>query len=176
MSVQTLAVNGTPVYESAICIQLLDEMYPDKGLALLPKDPLARAHARMWCDHVDKSIVPHVYSLLLARGDPEACKESLTKGLLAWANAFVGDGPFFAGSQPAMPDIMLAPFALRFNSPLLKDMLGGYALPAPDDVPSKRLAEWSRAIAAHDAVQATMSDEAEVLKMYKSYKEARAGT
>lgn len=162
------------MYESAICIQLLDEMYPDKGVPLLPKEPLARAHARIWCDHVDKSIVPHVYNLMLGRGDAEESKQSLTKGLLAWVDAFVGqEGPFFAGSQPSMPDVMLAPFALRFTSPALKVMLRGYELPSAEVPGGQRLAAWCSAIAAHEAVQATMSDEAEVLKMYESYVASR---
>lgn len=157
------------MYESAICIQLLDEMYPDKGLPLLPKDPLARAHARIWCDHIDKSIVPHMYNLLMSRGDVDETKALLTKGLLTWAAEFVGDGPFFAGSQPSMPDIMLAPFALRFNSSALQHMLHGFMLPPATDVPSQRLAAWSSAVAAHEACKATLSDEAEIVKMYESY-------
>lgn len=122
---------------------------------------------------MDKSVVPHVYSLLLGRGDAAENKQKLDKGLLEWTGAFVGDGPFFSGAQPSMPDIMLAPFAVRLTSPALKAMLNGYELPPATDTPSKRLAAWCSAIAAHEAVQATMSDEGEVLRMYESYAASR---
>jgi maleylacetoacetate isomerase len=49
--VPTLMVDGTPIYESSAIIEYLEETCPNPPL--LPKDPLARARARMIDEVVD---------------------------------------------------------------------------------------------------------------------------
>lgn len=44
--VPTLVHDGTPVTDSSVIVEYLDEVFPDHGL--LPKDPAARARVRAW--------------------------------------------------------------------------------------------------------------------------------
>jgi glutathione S-transferase len=75
-----VAVDGKPINESLVILEYLEDgesenllavivligmssAYPDKK-ALLPKDPILRAHVRLAIDHVSKTIVPGFFKLM----------------------------------------------------------------------------------------------------------------
>ena len=50
----TIVVDGTPISESSIICEYLEERFGDRSLA--PSDPLARAQMRNWMKHVDDQL------------------------------------------------------------------------------------------------------------------------
>jgi glutathione S-transferase len=68
--VPTLMVDGAPVIESGLILQLADEIGP--GPALTPTDPVARARMRLWLKRIDDDLHPAVsvltYALQMRRG------------------------------------------------------------------------------------------------------------
>jgi len=93
------------IVESAIVNEYLDEVFPEP--ALLPKEPGARAVARIWIDYANTRFVPAWGALL--RGASEAEREAARSALLE-SLAYIetqglqktsGDGPYWFGAQPS---------------------------------------------------------------------------
>lgn len=59
--VPTLLVDGRPVPESTVIMELLDDLVDSP--ALRPQDPLQRADMRVWTKHVDEALHPAVGAL-----------------------------------------------------------------------------------------------------------------
>ena len=68
--VPVIVHNNKSVYESAVCIEYVDEAWPSEP-RLLPTDPYDRAYARIWGDFIGKKIVPLFYSLLMKQNQDE---------------------------------------------------------------------------------------------------------
>ncbi len=69
--VPVVVVDGDSLYESNIVNQYLDEVYEEP--TLMPEDPKARAHARIWMVRADDDFYPQVFasSIGRTRGFPE---------------------------------------------------------------------------------------------------------
>jgi glutathione S-transferase len=52
--VPTLVHNGTPVIESTLICEYIDDTFPEPPL--MPKDPAGRAHMRLWSKFVDEGL------------------------------------------------------------------------------------------------------------------------
>jgi glutathione S-transferase len=57
--VPVIVVDGDSLYESNVVNQYLDEVYEESRL--LPKDPKARAYARIWMARADYNFYPQVF-------------------------------------------------------------------------------------------------------------------
>ena len=57
--VPLVVVDGDSLYESNVVNQFLDEV--GEGPSLLPADPKARAHARIWMSYADANFFPQVF-------------------------------------------------------------------------------------------------------------------
>ncbi len=62
--VPTLMVDGAPVIESGLILQLADEI--GSGPSLTPTDPVARARMRLWLKRIDDELHPAVSTLSFA--------------------------------------------------------------------------------------------------------------
>lgn len=58
--VPALEYKNRALYESLIICEFIEDAYPDHTPHLLRKDPFERAQARLWIDHISKSVVPAV--------------------------------------------------------------------------------------------------------------------
>ncbi len=171
--VPAIVYNGKSVYESPVCIEYVDELWPNTN-SLLPRDPYDRAMVRIWCDHITKKIVPPFYAMLLKENHAERdqCKTELIKQTLQITNAMSKDGPYFRGKDFGMVDIMLFPHALRFDH-ILKEYRG---FEIPKDSQFKRFHEWFDAVAQLDSVKATIQPRQKLVDKYKRYAENTAQT
>ncbi|CAL4940275.1 unnamed protein product [Urochloa decumbens] len=56
--IPVLLHHGTPICESMIIIQYIDEVWASSGTAILPAEPYARAVERFWAQYVDDKASP----------------------------------------------------------------------------------------------------------------------
>jgi glutathione S-transferase len=63
--VPVVVVDGDPLYESNVVNQFLDEVAAEPRL--MPEDPKARAHARIWMAFADDSFFPAVFIASVGR-------------------------------------------------------------------------------------------------------------
>ena len=68
--VPTLVHDGTPVIESTLICEYLDDTFPDPPL--MPKDPAGRARMRLWSKFVDEGAVRRRHRIELLRHVPRA--------------------------------------------------------------------------------------------------------
>ena len=173
-----------PLYESTVILEYLEEAYPSHRPHFLPQDPYNRAQARIWIDYVTSRIIPSFHRFLQyqpAEGvkgtedDPglEQVRQEFLGHLKAWTKEMHPDGPFFLGAEIGLPDLVLAPWAVRlwvFD----EFKRGGVGIPTrgaggADEAIWSRWRNWIAAIEARDSVKATTSQREYYLPIYKRY-------
>jgi glutathione S-transferase len=92
--------------ESAVIDEYLDERYPDPPL--LPRDPAARALARLHVERFDRLSDPYY---ALRRGEEEA--RPRLEGILGELDALLAAQPFLTGVEFGLADVAYAPWLLR---------------------------------------------------------------
>ena len=145
---------GHNIYESAICVEYIDEMWESPyGKDLMPKDPAGKAKARIWIDFVGRKIIPHTYKMRNEEEREEA-KSKFLDGLKTFCAAMANPGPFFMGEDLGVVDVCFAPFANRFV--LLKEF---FQCEIPNTDEFKRYHVWWEALQKHPTYQATHVDD-----------------
>jgi glutathione S-transferase len=104
--------NGTPLPESAVIMEFLEERYPDPPL--LPADPADRAAVRLLVFR-DHDFTDPYYAF--RRGE-EGAREELDRALGRF-DALLGERPYLGGMEYGLADIAYVPWFLR-----ARDMLG----------------------------------------------------
>lgn len=160
--------NGTSVYESAVCIQYVDELRSE-GKQILPQAPYDRAQVRMWCDFISSKLVPPFYKMLTAKDkeQQEKIKTTLLEDLATFTGAIDEEGPFFSGKDFGMVDMMLCPFTLRFR-PVLKHYRD---FEVPDTDRYRKFHKWMAACHSHPSVVPTIADDKRITAVYRYYAE-----
>ena len=167
---------GTGVIaESEIICEYLEEKYPEP--ALLPADPMLRAHSRMVSRITDLYVAPHNSGLIRQR-DPAVRDQAFVDAAAgSFANAFVylshfmGPGPFAAGDQPSIGDCAAAPFII-----LLKQSVFPHYEEMPDPTETDpRVKHWWEALQAHSGCAAAMAELDEALETFLKYLLGRLG-
>ncbi|XP_041366051.1 glutathione S-transferase U20-like [Gigantopelta aegis] len=171
--VPAITHKGKSVYESTVCIEYVDEAWPNDP-ALLPADPFERAQTRIWSDFVNKKIVPVFYSVLQNQdiGKQEEGKVSLMRHLETITKAMSTEGPYFCGNHFGMVDIMLFPFALR-----LLWILGHFReFVIPAEGVFERFHKWKEACDTRSSVVSTLVNKENLIAEYESYANNSAKT
>ena len=175
--------HAKPLYESTVILEYLEEAYPEHR-PLLPQDPYDRARARIWIDYVTSRIIPSYHrflqyqpadGLVEAEADAELDKarQEFLGHLKAWTKEMHSEGPFFLGPELGLPDLVLAPWAVRlwvFD----KFKKGGLGMPTvgaggPDEAVWSRWRKWLVAIEARQSLRKTLSEHEHYLPIYKRY-------
>jgi len=104
---------GRALYESSIICEFLEDAYPDHEPQLLPRDPIARAHARLWIDYISQFIKPSFLRLFHAP-TPELQATALNDYKTA-LKAFASQirGPYFLGEEFSLVDAAMASWVVR---------------------------------------------------------------
>jgi glutathione S-transferase len=120
--VPVLVANGTPLFESAVINEFLDETHPPR---MLPEDPFERARQRAWIEMVNDVFMASYKATAGAqtKEDFEAGRKDLQASLARFEDTL--RGPFFAGDSLGLVDIAIAPALMRTR---LAEKLCGEAL------------------------------------------------
>lgn len=151
-------------YESSVLMEYLEDL--NAGLPLLPQgNPRARAHCRLWSDHINRNILPHFYGLLQAQETNKQVEQAtqLKTGLAKIIEAADLQGPFFLGPHISYVDIQFAPWVIRFRRVLAPFR----AWPEPEA--GSRWASWVNAIENNEGVKATTSTDDLYEDSYERY-------
>jgi glutathione S-transferase len=137
-----LLVDATPIFESAVICEYLDETIAPR---LHPADPLRRAQQRAWIEFASALLddIASFYSApdaaaLVARRDRLAAR-------IARVEAALSDGPFFAGAAFGLVDAAFAPGFRYFD---VIDPLRDFGI--FDGTP--RVRDWRRVLAQRPSV------------------------
>jgi glutathione S-transferase len=162
--VPVLLVDGTPLFESAVILEYLDEVYPPQ---LHPTDPLEKAQQRAWIEFNSELNMRH-HRMLNAKDETAftEARDSLKQGLQRLDGILATETPFFTGNDFKLVDTVYAPLFMRLA--LLKKNFG------LDFELSARMQAWSDALLALDAVKTSVVEDFEAvfmnfLKMQGSY-------
>lgn len=155
--VPVLVVDGTPVFESAVILEYLDEVYAPQ---LHPADPLAKARQRAWME-VASELFGKQYMLVTAKDQAgfETAKQDLQAGLDRVASALSAETPFFNGQNFALVDVAFAPLFVRLG--ILEKVFKLNFQSNP------RIKAWSSALLGKDSVKnSVVSNFEEVFMMF----------
>ncbi|MBE9001715.1 glutathione S-transferase family protein [Nostoc sp. LEGE 12447] len=138
------------VWESSIINEYLDEIFPEPPL--LPKEPIHRAHARIWINFADTRLFAASGKLLHSR-DPQpqaGLLQELAEHLLfIEREAFhklSDSAPYWLGSEISLVDLTYYPWFEQLN--VLEYFLGFQLPPGLD-----RLKKWWAAVANRESVR-----------------------
>lgn len=111
--VPVLVVNGTPLFESTVILEYLDEVYAPQ---LHPADPLDKARQRAWME-VASELFAKQYQMVSAKDQAgfEVAKEGLQTGIERVAAALSAEEPYFNGANFALVDVTFAPLFVRLG-------------------------------------------------------------
>ena len=165
------------VYESQVCLEFIEDLFPEKAPHLLPADPYLKARARLMADHISKKIVAHFFPMLLKQdqAEQEKEKESILAGIAELMRDADACGPFLLGAEPTLPDIMLASFALRINVVLrhYRNFVVPGSAEAVAEVENgalyQKYHQWFRAISELKSFKSTLVEDERLIDSLKKY-------
>lgn len=161
-----LQVRGQSLFESAVICEYLDEVAMPP---LHPQDPLQRARHRAWMEF--GSTVLNTIGAFYGAPDEAtlwARARDLRSRFVQIEDALgqrSGPGPYFAGPDFGMVDVVFAPVFRYFDviDDWIDEVIGAVADKASDDMPGEealrlwqglpRVAHWRTALAARTSVQ-----------------------
>lgn len=139
------------IYESAIINEYLDEVFPEPPL--LPREPGAKAIARIWIDYANTRFVPAFNKFLRGKDaqEQEQGRREFLEALLyieqEGLGKLSGDGPYWLGERLSLVDISFYPLFERL--PVLEHFR---KFTLPSETP--RLQKWWNAVRDRESVQA----------------------
>nr|AFU75553.1 omega class glutathione S-transferase [Perinereis aibuhitensis] len=141
----TIELNNKVIYESAICDDYLDEIYPEKPL--YPKDAYKKARQKILMDHFSK-VIPLFYTQIRQKGDPVKLMAEIKERLSVFEREL--NGNYFGGESEAsigMLDLRIWPWFERFQVPKQNgvDILEGFP----------KLQSWTERMMQEPVVKAT---------------------
>lgn len=151
--VPVLLVDGKPIFESAVILEYLDEVYLP---CLHPADSLVKAQHRAWMEFASELKV-RFFQMTMAKEEVafNEARDALQEGVKRLESAVAEDKPFFAGSQFALIDCVYAPLFMRLA--LVKQRCG------VSIEMNKRLQKWSDTLLERPSVKKSVVHDFEDL-------------
>ena len=171
--VPVIVHNGKSVYESPVCIEYVDEAWKTDR-QLLPGDPYERAVARIWSNFIGSKLEPPYYRLLMKKDQAERdeAKEAIANGIKTlFAELDEKSGAFFGGQALNKTDIMLFPFAHRYQ--LVLPHYRGFTLPK-EGAEMERYYHWYAACLERESIKKTIPEDGKLIESYQRYADGTA--
>ncbi|MCB9679580.1 MAG: glutathione S-transferase family protein [Alphaproteobacteria bacterium] len=152
--VPVLQVDETPIFESTVILEYLDET-AETG-RLLPADPLERARQRMWISYI-AGVMSAGWRVQAARDEAgaRAVVTELRTHFAELAKNLPDSGPLWGGETLTMVDVAIAPILQRFAwAEALEPTLGLF-----DGLP--RIQAWRDALLARPSLTASIVPDLE---------------
>lgn len=162
--------NGNEVYESAIVNEYLEEVFPEP--AMMPRDPGARAQARIWIDYCDGAFLGDYYAAIRTQDSSKAGElktkvENHFREIDAAMTRLGGDGPYWLGAEVSLVDCAYYPFFER-----LPPWTHYRGIKIPEEC--NRLLSWKSAMAARPSVTNMANSPDYYIERYASYAGSKA--
>ncbi|GAB1608439.1 glutathione S-transferase U19-like [Argonauta hians] len=155
------------IYESAICMEYLDDAWPQSPKVMMEK-PFDKAQVRIWGDFAGKKIVSMFSTVLKASPETfEETQKSFVDNIGEFVKAMSPSGDFFMGDTFSYVDMVLLPWIIRL--PVLKHYKN-FELPTDTDW-YPRYQKWVQACLKKDSVKPTLPDVEKLIPLYKKYLE-----
>ena len=167
--IPALQTDSGVIPECEIICEYLEDVHPDP--AMLPADPMLRAHSRMASRITDLYIAPHNSGLIQERNAANRDQAKIDTAAANFADAFrylshyMGPGPFVAGDTPSIGDCAVAPFII-----LLKQTVFPHFDEIPDPTESDaRIKLWWEAMQSHNLCAAAITECDVALEKFLQY-------
>ncbi|KAK7324414.1 hypothetical protein VNO77_27950 [Canavalia gladiata] len=146
--------NGKPIFESAIIVQYIDEVWNDKA-PIMPSHPYQRAQARFWVDYIDKKINDTWRKMWLSTGEEhEAWKKELIS-IFKQLEETLGDKPFYGGDTFEFVDLALIPFYTLFYT---FETYGNFKM----ELECPKFMAWAKRCMQRESVSKSLPDDKKV--------------
>ncbi|MBF6024892.1 glutathione S-transferase family protein [Lysobacter niastensis] len=144
-----LLVNGTPIFESSVICEYLDDTQAPR---LHPDDPLQRARHRAWMEFAS-SLLSAIAALYSAADEAALARAAqAVRRQLEQIERALGDRPYFAGERFSIVDAAFAP-ALRYFEVIDEGDRFAFFLDLP------KLASWRARLAERRSVRRAVSPD-----------------
>ncbi len=167
--VPLLKMDDDVVWESTVINEFLEDAFPDPPL--LPREPIARAHARIWIEYCNSTFQSNCCGLVfeLDESRHEGIRAALLDSLKTIDEALASTpGSYWLGAQISLVDLTYYPFFEHM--PALTEYRG---FRLPDNLP--HVHSWLATMQERPSVQANRQPEDFYIEAYKPYVEGRAG-
>ncbi|XP_071695371.1 glutathione S-transferase U17-like [Rutidosis leptorrhynchoides] len=158
--------NKSPIFESSIIIEYLDEIEPNVH-PILPSDPLLHAHNRFWANYIDTKFFPLFEELRRtpSKNGKNTIKMQMIEGIQLLEEEFVKFSKgkaYFSGENAGYLDVVLGCF-LSWMTIIEKNN----DFKMIDEVRTPKLAEWTKRIRSHDAFKDVFPNNETLVNFYK---------
>jgi glutathione S-transferase len=158
------------IWESTVINEFLEDAYPDRPL--LPRDPVARAHARIWIEYCNNTFQPSFCGLVfeLDESKHDKIRNALRDSLISIEAglAETSPGPYWLGEELSLVDLTYYPF---FEQALVLAEYRAFEMPK-DHI---NLNRWLAAMKHRASVQDNCRDPDFYIKAYRPYMDGTIG-
>ncbi len=153
--VPVLEVEGTPIFESAVILEYLDETAAEED-RLLPSDALGRAQQRMWISYISDIMgAGWRFQAAKTEEDANAIAEQLRSNFAELSKNIHPEGPLWNGDSLSMVDVAIAPIFQRFAwAETLEPSIQLF-----EELP--RIAKWRDALLSRPTLTSSIVDDLE---------------
>lgn len=147
--VPVLLVDGTPIFESAVILEYLEDTLAPR---LHPEDPLERARHRSWIEFGSAQL--NLISGLYNAPDRASFQEKADALSLNFARleGVLGEGPYFAGEAFSLVDAVYGPIFRYFDT---FDAIGDFGIFTGLD----KVSRWRQALAERPSVRGAVGED-----------------
>ncbi|MHB1084315.1 MAG: glutathione S-transferase family protein [Thiobacillus sp.] len=158
------------IWESTVINEFLEDAYPDRPL--LPRDPVARAHARIWVEYCNNTFQPSFCGLVFELDDSkhDKIKDALRDSLiyLEAGLAETSPGPYWLGEECSLVDLTYYPF---FEQAMVLAEYRAFEMPENH----LNLNRWQAAMKHRASVQDNCRDPEYYIEAYRPYVDGTIG-
>lgn len=170
------AGNSSPICESLVIVEYIDEFWSDGRPSILPSDPHDRAIARFWAFYIDQKWFPLIIELRKEEDEEgkASLKEKIYEGLRILEDAFVKCSrgkPFFGGETIGYLDIVLGCFLGWLKVAETTGKINIF-----DEKRTPELVRWAERFSSEKVIQGVIPTPERLLEILKMFKSSAAAS